>query len=1049
MPLAPVQVRLGPAGSGKTRGALRRCGSGCCLVVPSESAAALSRPQLAEGGCAHTFRSLAEAITGPGARQIASPALRAFFLREAVRQSVAPGSYFAAAAPRPGFAPAVGDLIREFKQAGATPVAFRAAASRAAAVVEDPRFAEKCESLADIWTTYDELLSRHHLRDTDDLLAEAIEQAGAWRSSLHTFLVDGFTAFTPQQIGLLAALRAAGAALEIYLTHDPERPVLFARSTRTLEDLRAHLAPLEECVLPERAYHLKSPSLRHLERHLFAPADPVACDESITLFEAPDPVMEAEMVARAIHRLHHQEGVPLERIAIVQRRLDGAATLLLSTFARYEIPVAFHAGVPLAENPLVSLVASLLRLFLEDWPRAELVRCARSSYFGLPPEEADHLERLAIARGVRGGRETWFRLADRPELSGGRLSQWLGRLRHWQQRLDRQATPMVHAKLIAQTAGHFGLTRAAKEGDPLLAGQDERAWDSACSLLREIAHVENLASAGETTFATFAGAVLAGWQSGLFTVPPPAGAHVEILEAFDARQQEFEAVFLMGLNERVFPRVVADNPFLRDDERQALAAAGGGLRLDRQVERADEERVLFYRVITAPQRKLVCTYTRTGADGRQALPSYYLEEVRGVFAAGEGAPVTVTRTLADVVPDPDEAVGVRERALCASAALAGHRPLPDEKLAVLLATLAAEKPVLFTDLRDFLRVRPGHDLASPRLRAWARQQVSSRAFSASELEAYLACPHRHFLGYQLRLQEITEEAGAADIGSLLHAVLRTFFANRRAEANGSTAPLPEDAADQLAAILDELLSDYISDPRPSRVQMIRHAAREYLARFVEQERQYFARTGLVPTHFELAFGPQPDHEGDRLDAGSLATPLRISAPAGSDAPAAEAPGESPAAVELAGTIDRVDLTPDGQAAVVIDYKLSRTTPLREMLAGTSLQVPIYLLAMEQLFGQQVVAAVQHPLRKGEPYWVFRPGLVPGLTPGKGDGLPTARYASLLATAQAAILRAACGIRDGHTLPALGDACELCSFTEVCRPDDVANGQSDETQAPSP
>jgi len=320
-----------------------------------------------------------------------------------------------------------------------------------------------------------------------------------------------------------------------------------------------------------------------------------------------------------------------------------------------------------------------------------------------------------------------------------------------------------------------------------------------------------------------------------------------------------------------------------------------------------------------------------------------------------------------------------------------------------------------------------------------RDQAADRAFSPSELEDFIACPQRHFLSRQLHLSEISEEVGAAAIGTLLHAVLRALFTECREEGAGANAGglpargvgagvppapflLPDDAPTRAAAILDACLAEYINDPRGWRREMVRHAARECLERFLEEEREYLERTGLVPSCFELAFGPQPEQRGAAPHPASRRDPLVIHSPSGD--------------VQIAGKMDRVDLTPDGQAGVVTDYKLSRGAVLKEMLEGKSLQMPIYLLAMEQVFGIPAVAAIYRPLRKGDTYWLFRPGLVPNLRPcGRGDAAPAGRYAELVETVRSAVLQAAAGIRAGECNPTPGDICQFCPFPDVCRPDE--------------
>jgi hypothetical protein len=253
-------------------------------------------------------------------------------------------------------------------------------------------------------------------------------------------------------------------------------------------------------------------------------------------------------------------------------------------------------------------------------------------------------------------------------------------------------------------------------------------------------------------------------------------------------------------------------------------------------------------------------------------------------------------------------------------------------------------------------------------------------------------------------------------------VLREFFCEARDGGGEGPPGVPDDAEERIGRLVDSLIGEFIKDPRPFRVEMVRHAARSYLTHFIEREREYRERTGLVPTYFELAFGPQPEYANHGTDVASSLEPLVVNGPDGE--------------VRLAGKIDRVDLTPDGRAAVVTDYKLSHVSPLKDMQAGTSLQMPVYLLAMERVFGKLAVAGVYQPLKKGDPYWLFRPCLVPELQPGKGDGLPAARYDELVAAVEATIAAAARGIRHAESHPTPSDqTCRFCAFTDACRHED--------------
>ena len=69
-------------------------------------------------------------------------------------------------------------------------------------------------------------------------------------------------------------------------------------------------------------------------------------------------------------------------------------------------------------------------------------------------------------------------------------------------------------------------------------------------------------------------------------------------------------------------------------------------------------------------------------------------------------------------------------------------------------------------------------------------------------------------------------------------------------------------------------------------------------------------------------------------------------------------------IRFRGVIDRIDVSPDGRAALVLDYKTGGTTEYTNMdkdpvRRGTRLQLPVYGLAARQLLGDWVDVKVAY------------------------------------------------------------------------------------------
>jgi len=197
------------------------------------------------------------------------------------------------------------------------------------------------------------------------------------------------------------------------------------------------------------------------------------------------------------------------------------------------------------------------------------------------------------------------------------------------------------------------------------------------------------------------------------------------------------------------------------------------------------------------------------------------------------------------------------------------------------------------------------------------------AVGPTTLETYASCGYRYFARNILRLNalEEPEEREMMDPtqrGTLVHRVLERFFQEMRAL--GRPAPFEKwGRADRqaLATILKEeidaskargLTGREIFAGRESQL------LRADLMRFLDIDDEFRSFTGAVPAEFEE-----------------------------------DLPGETVSGVTLRGKVDRIDRTPDGRRAWIIDYKTGSTTNFRgikvdPLCGGTKLQLPAYLRA---------------------------------------------------------------------------------------------------------
>jgi ATP-dependent helicase/DNAse subunit B len=231
--------------------------------------------------------------------------------------------------------------------------------------------------------------------------------------------------------------------------------------------------------------------------------------------------------------------------------------------------------------------------------------------------------------------------------------------------------------------------------------------------------------------------------------------------------------------------------------------------------------------------------------------------------------------------------------------------------------------------------------------------------SASGLSIYGNCAYRFFGQRVLKLEPRGEAAldlQAIDAGKLLHDILRRFFERHRRER--LTERNRESLQQELRKLADDVFDEHerVVPPLNKQIWKIDREIRKILLDQVllyELEIQaQAAAAGVVPAYFELAFGGL---KSAARDPDSKEAPLELTR--------STFVGEE--TMKVSGQIDRVDIAAD-KTLIAYDYKLSTGSTKDDIKAGRSLQLPIYLEALERLiFPDQPIA--------GGGYYVIRGG----------------------------------------------------------------------------
>jgi ATP-dependent helicase/nuclease subunit B len=890
----------------------------------------------------------------------------------------------------PGLVRAVAQVVDELRLAGVTA----------------ERVEKESPELARWLRGFEGVLSDAQLADRAQLLRLALEFTSAGRP--HAFLdVPTLLLDVPVENEASRALLAALAARapELVATLPSGDAVSEARLAEALGTAPERLpAPSEP------------PSLGRLQTHLFEKSEPEPSElgPDVSLVSAPGESRECVEIARRIHRLADQ-GVAFDRIAVLLRAPEQYRAHLCEAFGRAGIPAHFARG-SVQPDPAGRAFLALLRCaadgfsargFAEYLSQGEVpdTDTGRPAPPGKAVQRwvAPDLETLpdavasALEDPARAPEETPLPAAPDAPVAGGRLRApraWerllgdaavIGGLRRWERRLAGHAHELERQLRDFEDPEEAGAQRVRRDLEDLaalrtfalpllgalaalpsreswggwldaltaLAGQALRRPERVLAVLGELAP---MAGVGPVDLAE----VLLVLSRRLLEVaePPPSARYgaVYVAPVELARGLCFDAVFVPGLAERLFPKKLEEEPILLDAARERLGAG-----LATRETRAARERLALRLAVGAATGSVVLSYPRLDLDqGRPRVPSFYtLEAMRAAEGKLPGWAEMAARAEQHgearigwpAPPRRDEAIDEAEHDL----ALLEHilDADPDRSVGaahyLLDANANLARALRFRARRWLPRwtgadglVRPGEGareaLAPAAQAAIAKHGLSSRSYSPTALQHYATCPYKFFLQAVHRLAprevpEAIEELDPLSRGSLVHEVQFRLFGRLR---DAGLLPVTRENLTQARQLLDEVLDaeaerafDEFAPAIPrvfdDGIAGIRADLREWLRRAADDP------SGYTPWRFELAFGLP--RGGSERDPHSRSEDVKLSS-----------------GIRLRGSIDLVERRGDGHLRVT-DHKTGkdRVAEGDVIKGGEALQPVLYALAVEQLF----------------------------------------------------------------------------------------------------
>ena len=770
---------------------------------------------------------------------------------------------------------------------------------------------------------------------TQDDLAESLTPfipAASFLQPLREVFYYGFYDLTQVQLSLFEAIsRAKDTTLFFPLEDDPA----FGFARRFFDRYIQPLAMSDEATI-----RLEQESSTVAHNHV-----------QLTIRSVIGVEEELAATCRTILDLVETNGYRFDEIGITARTLDPYSLHIQSIFDRHRIPFRTTGSRPLIQEPICKLVLQVASLPLNDLYRASVLDVVTSPLYvtdlydelstSYRPEQWKLLvQALHITHGI----EEWKRLErasqaalvlDGEESVVGSLAiapevislLWL---------VVSQLTQDCGALLSRGTIGQMVaacralIERCLRRPDAAVSTTDDgplarhtMTWDAIDRIWTTLMELEPLNE--EMTWAEFIELLMHTFERTTIPLHDGSSQGVMVCDVMAARGVSFKILFVLGLNEKVFPRYIREDAFLRDCHRRVLDATLG-FKIDEKLTAYGEETLLFHLCCQAASQRLFLSYQRADESGRMLAASPYLGEARRRFGQDEQSIEMVPRRLTDRVSQrPTLKLFLPPAELTQWLAINGQDPTDlVQALGRDAETLRHAAAALDRIEEDGVMLNLFDGITGTIESHWAR--LLERGLAPTPLERYARCPFQYFAADVLRLEQsrvvMSQEPDAALVGMLCHAALRRGY-EQLVPAGWPTQQVAGDMVDQMIRrSVKQAAADLESQHRTGHY-LLWELAKELIVTLViaavkaDEEEQ--AEHPYQPIAFEV------DGEGTIpgvLDEGLL---------------------------KIRGRIDRLDRNRTSGAVRVLDYKFkvgSAMKPEDRNLAqsavrGYRLQPPLY------------------------------------------------------------------------------------------------------------
>lgn len=808
---------------------------------------------------------------------------------------------------------------------------------------EDKYLQSKLLDIEKVYEEFTNSISEKFIDENDKLtmLANSLDKTEYFNNSV--IYIDEFVGFTKQEYEVIRKLLRCAKQVTVTLCADnidlskgPELDIFYSNK-ETIHKLsniaKEENIEIEKIVNLDTLYRFKNEELKALEQNLYLTKTSKYTKQTnnISLFLAKNQYSEIENVAQNIIKLVKEEKYRYNEISIITKNIETYSSIAKAIFNKYKIPLYIDEKKDLGQNILAKYILSIIEIYAQSWSFESVMSYLKSGFIDLDNDEIFEFQNYCLKWGIKG--KKWYSNWDfKNETEENKLQ-----IKRMKEIKNIVIEPLINLKnnlseqkkfsnitkclfdFIIENNIYEKLNEKIKKlneiGELDLASEYATSWNVVIQVLDEI----NLVFKDDkVSLDKYFKILKIGLSSTGLGKIPMSQDEVILGDVDRSRTHRVKAIFIIGLNDGIFPKVNTDEGFLGDSDREYLKENGIELAKG-TLERMYDDNFNTYKAFTTAEEKLFLSYSSSDSEGKALRPSILIMKIKKIFPNIIQKSDVINRNSEIITKDTtfDELIIKMQEYVSGKEIeeiwfdLYNYYINDDNYKDKLISAMEA---IEYTNNAQTINTENIEKLYGNTMRT-----------SVSKLEQYRSCPFSYFLKYGLKLNEKDNfKIKPMDTGNFMHEVIDEFFEKIR---ENNIDIKSDENAEEIDTIIEEIIDEklllsknYIFTSTP-KFKNLTNRLKKVIKMSIGYIIESLKNSDFTILGNEVEFG-----------TGKKYNPIVIEL-------------DNNKKVEIIGKIDRIDVAQnsDGKYIRIIDYKSSvKDIDLNEVVAGLQLQLLTYL-----------------------------------------------------------------------------------------------------------